>query len=250
MERDSFVFYKSFYEAIKDLPNKNKLKIYQAIIEFALTGIDPNYLKGVENSIFLLIKPQILANNKKYENGKKGGRPPKNEKSIDKYEEFSNDIKPNDNQNKTKPKPNVNVNDNVNVNENVNVNVEVVEETSAPTKNDFSDLSFWHGEYSNVHLTDKQYSKLIQHVGKKEMLDGLIEDLSANIASKKENAPPYDENYPDMHYAKLKAYWDYRRLKGNKPKNYNDKQEEFKAKLKALADKYRVNDERERVNSG
>ena len=122
MERDSFVFYKSFYEAIKDLPNKNKLKIYQAIIEFALTGIDPNYLKGVENSIFLLIKPQILANNKKYENGKKGGRPPKNEKSIDKYEEFSNDIKPNDNQTITKPKPNVNVNVNDNVNENVNVN--------------------------------------------------------------------------------------------------------------------------------
>lgn len=123
MERDSFVFYKSFYEAIKNLPTKNKVKIYQAIIEFALTGSEPTYLKGIEISIFLLIKPQILANNKKYENGCKGGRPPKNEKSIDNYKENLTKVKPKQNQTITKLKPNDNVNVNVNDNDNENDNV-------------------------------------------------------------------------------------------------------------------------------
>ena len=241
--RDSFIFYSSFLDCLDELEPEIELEVYRAITHYAIKEEIPE-LSGVAKAIFCLIKPQIDANNKRYEDGKKGGRPKNENKKTSGFENKKPVVLKNDGNKKP------NVNDNVNVNENVNVNVEVVEETSAPTKNDFSDLSFWHGEYSNVHLTDKQYSKLIQHVGKKEMLDGLIEDLSANIASKKENAPPYDENYPDMHYAKLKAYWDYRRLKGNKPKNYNDKQEEFKAKLKALADKYRVNDERERVNSG
>ena len=133
MERESFVFYKSFYEAIKNLPTKNKVKIYQAIIEFALTGSEPTYLKGVENSIFLLIKPQILANNKKYENGCKGGRPSKNEKSIDNYKENLTKAKPKQNQTITKVKPN----DNVNENENGN-GAEKEKEETTKTANDFS----------------------------------------------------------------------------------------------------------------
>ena len=203
--------------------------MYDLITNFALNCEEIEQKNGICKQLFTLIKPQLTASHKHYEDGKKGGRP----KKI-----------------KNPPFENKKTNENVNVNVNENENVEVVEDT-ATTKNDFSDLSLWHGEYSNVHLTDNQYSKLIQIIGKKEVLDGLIEDLSANIASKKENAPPYDEEFPDMHYAKLKAYWDYRRLKGNSPpKTIADKQAEFKAQLKALADKFRAEDEKERINSG
>ena len=60
--------------------------------------------------MFKLLKPQLDANTRRYENGCKGGRPKKTEE------------KPKENQNETKPKRNDNVNVNVNDNENHNDN--------------------------------------------------------------------------------------------------------------------------------
>ena len=73
--------------------------------------------------MFILVKPQIIANNKRYENGCGGGRPKKEEKKNKKTNGFKNK-KPKHNQSITKVKPNENVNenDNDNVNDNVNVN--------------------------------------------------------------------------------------------------------------------------------
>lgn len=112
-EKESFVFYKSFYEALQDLKDKDRLKVYDAICNMALNNIETP-LTGIAKTIFTLIKPQVLANNRRYENGKKGGRP-KN-KTIG----FENKKTIGFNLEETKPKPNVNVN--VNVNDNVNVN--------------------------------------------------------------------------------------------------------------------------------
>ena len=99
-QKDSFVFYKSFYEAIKKLKQKEQLTVYSQICEYVFEQKN-SVLDGVPGAIFDLIKPQIDANLRRFENGKKGGRP------------------------KTKPKPNVNVNVNVNdnVNDNANENV-------------------------------------------------------------------------------------------------------------------------------
>lgn len=108
--RDSMVFYRSFYEAIKELTTEQQGIIYNAIFSYGLDKKEPE-LNGVIKTIWTLIKPQIDANLRKYENGNKGGRPPK-----DKTEP-----KPNNNLNETKPKANVNVNDNDNVNANVNL---------------------------------------------------------------------------------------------------------------------------------
>lgn len=102
--RDSFIFYRSFYEAIRDLPRDIQGEIYTAIMEYGLYGKETENLKPVARSIFTLIKPQIDVNNKRFENGSKGGRPPKKETKE----------KPNNNQKETKEKPN----NNVNVNEN------------------------------------------------------------------------------------------------------------------------------------
>lgn len=137
MERESFVIYKSFYEAIKDLPDEDRLVLMDAIMEYGLYGIEPEGLSPVPKCVFTLIKPQLDANNRKYENGKKGGRPRKATPNQDGSEQQpvvtgnsevekpkenlkKTKIKPNDNQEETKQKPNVNVNVNVNENEEKN----------------------------------------------------------------------------------------------------------------------------------
>lgn len=111
-KKESFVFYRSFYEAIRKLNKKDQLTVYSHICGYAF-GEKTDELEGVPSAIFDLIKPQIDANLRRYENGLKGGRP-------------KTEAKPNDNLDESKAKRNVNVNvnvnDNVNVNENVNVN--------------------------------------------------------------------------------------------------------------------------------
>lgn len=75
MERESFLFYKSFYEAIKPLPRDIQGEIYTAIMEYALYGNLSDSLKPVANSVFTLVKPILDANRQRYECGKRGGRP-------------------------------------------------------------------------------------------------------------------------------------------------------------------------------
>ena len=111
--RDSIVFYRSFYEAIKEIPLEEQGVVYNAIYGYALDGIEPE-LNGIAKAIFLLVKPQIDANNSRYENGKKGteyrrkGGTPKNENPKE---------TPTEPQENPKETPNVNVNENVNVND-------------------------------------------------------------------------------------------------------------------------------------
>lgn len=111
--RDSMVFYRSFYEALKDLPPEQFKESVKAIMEYGLNGKEPE-TTGIEKTIFLLTKPQIDANNKRYQNGSKGGR--KKNESEQNNNQTGTKQEPNRNQSLTKPEPNVN--DNVNVNEN------------------------------------------------------------------------------------------------------------------------------------
>ena len=77
--RESFVFYRSFYEALADLSQSQQTKVLMALCEYALNEKEPE-LTGAPSAVFKLIRPQVDANNKKYENGKKGGRPVKHSK--------------------------------------------------------------------------------------------------------------------------------------------------------------------------
>ena len=77
MGRESFIFYRSFYEAIQGLPDNIRLEVFTAITEYALYGKQPENLKPFARGMFTLIKPNLDANTARYENGKKGGRKPK-----------------------------------------------------------------------------------------------------------------------------------------------------------------------------
>ena len=107
MIRDSFVFYKSFYEAINNLEKEDQLEVYNAICEYSFSDNIPETLTGVAKAMFILIKPNIDSANARYkasvENGKKGGRPRKNK----------NLGKPNNNLDETQQEPKSNLNDNV-----------------------------------------------------------------------------------------------------------------------------------------
>ena len=119
IERDSFIFYRSFYEGIKELDFEQQGRVYNALFGYALNGEEPD-LTGAEKAAFVLIKPQIEANNRRYENGKKGGRPatetkPKGSKKATKNNQTKTKTKPNNNQTQSDTEPNVNENVNVNI---------------------------------------------------------------------------------------------------------------------------------------
>ena len=74
MERESFIFYRSFYEAIKCMPAEVQAEIYPAVCEYALFGKMPKNLSEIAKGMFALIKPNIDTNTARYVNGTKGGR--------------------------------------------------------------------------------------------------------------------------------------------------------------------------------
>lgn len=149
MVRDSFVFYRSWYESVKALEEQEDVfcEVMRTILEYGLYGKTPRKLSPMATAFFTMIKPQIDANTKRYLNGLKGkefgklgaefgklgGRPkkntedPKNDinyKSIDYQQDNCKKITPQDiKNNPPNNPPNVYVNDNVNDNVNGNVNV-------------------------------------------------------------------------------------------------------------------------------
>ena len=122
---ESFVFYRSFHEALKELTREQYGNVLFAINEYALNGTLPEDLTGIEKAIFVMAKPQLDANLDRRESGKLGGRPKKNNENIEKpmVSENSEIEKPMVSEIDEFKKPNVNVNDNVNVNANENLNV-------------------------------------------------------------------------------------------------------------------------------
>lgn len=102
--KDSFIFYRSFYDAINLLGEKSQLKLYKSIMKMnfncctneteMLQLCDEIETEMKQNrhvyGTFLLIKPQILANFLKYLNGCKGkqsgtlGGAPKGNKNASK----------------------------------------------------------------------------------------------------------------------------------------------------------------------
>lgn len=115
--RDSFVFYRSFYESIKRLPERAQNALFRAVAEYGLDQVVPDFAgipqQPFVEAIFAGIRPQLDANHKRFLNGCKGGAPVGNRNNP-------NGRKGGTNQEPTKNQPN----DNVNVNENENGNVE------------------------------------------------------------------------------------------------------------------------------
>ena len=147
--RDSAIFYKTFYDCIKELPEEDGYALYDAVFQYAFYGAEPE-LSGLCAGIFAMIKVQIDANNKRYENGKKGaehgkkgGRPKKPEWDIlEESKETPEGIEGKKPENpkgvileetEKTPNDNVNVNDNDNANEKKETPKGVKKKTVSPS---------------------------------------------------------------------------------------------------------------------
>ena len=108
--RDSIIFYRSFYESVEGMSPIVKAEVYDAIFKYALDFKEPEFTDNVAKALFTLIKPQLDANIKRFENGKK----PKTKRNESKTEAK-------DKQKESKVEANNNVNVNVNVNKNENI---------------------------------------------------------------------------------------------------------------------------------
>jgi hypothetical protein len=110
--RDSMIIYRSFFEAIKELPKDVQSDVWNAVFEYGMNFTEVE-LSGLSKSIFTLIKPNLQANIEKFNNGKKA----KQKQTISKPEAK-------DKQTRSKRQANANVDKDVNVDVNVNVNVD------------------------------------------------------------------------------------------------------------------------------
>ncbi len=74
------VFLPSYHEAIRDLPDAERLSLYDAIVRYGLYG-EIIELPPMQKAMFSLIKPTIDSSQNRYraakENGSLGGRPKK-----------------------------------------------------------------------------------------------------------------------------------------------------------------------------
>ena len=124
--RNSFVFYRSFSEAMQELTESDQLVLYRAIVGYGLDGQEASFESSYLRMAWKLIKPQLDANWRRYENGCKGGAPVGNRNNPS----GRRGNQPRTNQELTKNKPN----DNDNVNYKESTIVPKKDELSLPPK--------------------------------------------------------------------------------------------------------------------
>lgn len=157
--RESFIFYKSYADQLRKLPDEQFATIMKAIFDYALEGAEGE-LGVIESVIFGLIKPQLDANNTRYENGKKGG-------------EFGSKGGRPKNPTETPNKPQDNPTETPN--ENVNVNVNEKEKEYLRTQKEKSD------EGRETFPLSAEESSLNENAGKKrkEFIPPTLEEVTA-----------------------------------------------------------------------
>lgn len=151
MERDSFIFYRSWLEAILNLPRDLQGDVLLAITRYAILGdASADGLKPIARAMLAMAKPQIDANNQRYANGCNGGRrnqrptesEPDNNRKQTEVEPKSNrkitEVEPKANQRPTESEPNEYVYENENVYDNDCKETPLTGSKEKPAPADFS----------------------------------------------------------------------------------------------------------------
>ena len=138
--RESFVFYRSFYDSISHCPDDVQIVLFRAVIEYGLDQAVPDFAgtpyQPFIEAIWAGIRPQLDANHKRFLNGCKGGE----------FGRLGGAPKGNTNARKDKqPQINPETTPNVNVNDNVNDNVGLFD--SSPTVHRALNLPFTNREF-------------------------------------------------------------------------------------------------------
>lgn len=143
IERDSCIMYRSFFESARGYDEITRLRIYEAIMNYMFYGVEEESEDPAVIMAMTLAGPVIKKSIVKYENGKKGGRPKKKEKSA-KVRKKKDDAAPDE-----------------------------------PCRGDKAE----YGQYGNVRLSTEEYNILVNSVGKEdadkeiEIYDQYIQEL-------------------------------------------------------------------------
>ena len=155
------VIYRSFYDAIKELPEKNQLEILKQIFEFGLDGIESE-LTGISKTIWILIKPNLEANRTKWESGCKAKKKQSRSKAEAKSKQEASETEAN-------VDVDVDVDENEDVNEDGKGNVKV--------KKEIFDLSVYQ-DYAPIIRKWIDYKKTLKESYKSQMtLDIFVRKL-------------------------------------------------------------------------
>ena len=177
--KDSFIFYRSFSEAMGELTESDQLVLYRAIVRYGLDADEPELGSPYLRMAWTLIKPQLDANWRRFENGRKGasfgklGGAPKGNRNACKK------TTPKQPQNNPKTTPNVNVNDNVNDNEDIKC---VPPGTSMSVSPEFLKLQKWinkelpHVAKMEQQITDRQLACLLRDFDK-DSIFSILRDM-------------------------------------------------------------------------
>lgn len=176
-KKKSFVLYHDYYDHISSLKDEEKGKLLSAIFEYEIKGVSPQGLSDKADMAFSFIRATLDRDREKYinrcqknsANGKKGGRGNKSEKS----ERFS--------KKRTQAKKADNDNESDNDNDNDSDNESESDKENALALDNEQESKKVYGEFSNVLLTEVEYSDLCNRFGNKtaEMIDFFSAKLKA-----------------------------------------------------------------------
>lgn len=128
--RHNLIFMPSYKDSIRPLDDENRLLMYDALVDYAVDGIEPN-LPPLLNALFLAFKPIIDNGISNYdaavENGKKGGAP-KGNQNARKYPKKKQPKTTQNNPDQPKTTKDVDVDKDVDVEVDVEKEVDVEEE--------------------------------------------------------------------------------------------------------------------------
>lgn len=230
-ERNQFTFYRSFWEAVKGLPKKDRLPILESIIEYALDGKSPSGLSKSQSAFFLLVKPNLDASRKKAASGKQGGSKPKakgkqteskKENEVEIEEEEENEIEKEsllcggdgDPARAKEASANDLLGIGLKPGEFLGVTVSLVEEVRSTTDElfrkyqpaimpqpwDYRQVFKYCGAVGRAHLLDYAFEQaaIAGKPGDWRYIDGIMNRLLAREISTESKARQWDEDRPDL----------------------------------------------------
>jgi len=148
--RDSFIFYRSFLKSIQHLDTSEQLELFLAIVEYGLDQREPDMSRYVR-AVWESIKPQLDANQRKYENGCKGGKPKPNQSLTTPEPQANQDLTT------PEPPPNLMYNDNGNDNEKEEGRMKILKRDSSVAFAQFWEL---YPRKTSKQLASKAFAKL------------------------------------------------------------------------------------------
>ena len=153
-ERKAFSFYRSYYEASKDLPTKeDQADFLMAICSYIFDGVEPE-ITGVASAMFKLAKPNLDTSIKRASVGQTGGKSKSNAKQNGSKPE-ANDKQTASNYEANPKRYMINdymINDCM-INDQVINDKEKINKKEKPQKHKY-------GQYKNVLLSDDELEKL------------------------------------------------------------------------------------------